>query len=72
MEGDIPKVGRIVHFVDSDARDAHRAAIITETSDPRGGLTGLCIFRPAEVIFRSDVRYDDGMAAGTWHWPERA
>lgn len=82
---DKPSVGRIVHYVAYGTPGGEfpagicRAAIITEVDnrpalgehDPPGTFVGLCVLNPTGQFFNRAVPYDEGKAAGTWHWPER-
>lgn len=57
-----------------------RAAVIAELCDAPDGIdpeTGtpcvsLCVLNPTGVFFSSHLPFDDTMAPGSWHWPERA
>jgi hypothetical protein len=80
-----PTTGRIVHFVNSEGK--HQAAIITdiptdqEMSDiahiankDRQPVFLVVFARPGSdaPLLYNPVPYDEGMAHGTWHWPEPA
>lgn len=69
-----PSIGRIVHYVSYGTPGGEytpecRAAVVTEvnTSD----TVGLAILNPTGMFFNRTVVHDEGMAGGTWHWPER-
>jgi hypothetical protein len=84
MAGQLPSVGRIVHYV-SEATGAPvcRAALITEVGDWPEGISE--IDRPniavpcSMTVFLPDTQFPDqgvmqselGHEGGTWHWPER-
>ena len=70
-----PTIGRIVHYVASEA-PWKRPAMITEVH-PQGaaaaiGAVSLAIFNPGGLVFRAHVPYEaSGLRVGTWYWPER-
>jgi len=80
-------VGRKVHYVSAGSADGKypsvcRSADITEVDEtgpvPESGVpyVGLAVLNPTGLHFRplaesGGVRYDEGRAPYTWHWPER-
>lgn len=74
MDQQIPSVGRIVHYVNSNNSENkdHLAAVITKVN--LGSFTvGLCIINPTEISFEQEVPMSlETKEEGTWHWPERS
>lgn len=83
---DTPTIGRIVHFVLDEGRNAgeHRPAMVVNID---GGRADLVVFvngkedfpsfvsaSPgiASVIWKQGVLRSEGGMLGMWHWPERA
>ena len=72
-----PSIGRIVHYVSygtpgGEYTSQCRAAVVTEVpADDAAQSVGLCVLNPTGQFFNQDVSYDEGLAGGTWHWPER-
>lgn len=74
-----PTIGRIVHYVAPGSADgtyppAHRAAAITQVSDPAKYGTdaaSLMVFNPTGAHWVQDCLYDESAKPFTWHWPER-
>ncbi len=70
-----PSIGRIVHCVSYGSPGGElpaqecRAAIVTEVETNE--YVGLAVYNPTGLWFNRRVRYDEGRAPGTWHWPER-
>jgi hypothetical protein len=81
-----PSVGRMVHYMARGSADGVfppvcRVAVITEVDElgtrPEHGIphVGLCVINPTGLFFhpladRGGLKYDEGKAPGTWHWPE--
>jgi hypothetical protein len=82
---DKPSVGRTVHYVAYGTPGGEfpagvcRAGVITEVGIPLGTTTtpdvhdriGIMVANPTGLFFNRGIRYDEGKAPGTWHWPER-
>lgn len=77
MDQPKPTVGRIVHYVLPEGRNAgeHRPAIVTRVwSDV---CVQLQVFTDGEndglanVEWRTSILNDEAGAPNTWHWPER-
>lgn len=79
MAGQIPSVGRMVHYVAYGTpggeypAGAHRAAIITDVHNPGEptSVLSICVFNPTGLFFDVGIYHDPtGTQPGTWHWPE--
>lgn len=78
MRGQLPSVGRAVHYVARGSADgkfpkACRAATVTEMGEV--GVVGLMVANPTGLFFHSladggCAQDEEGQAGGTWHWPE--
>jgi hypothetical protein len=69
-----PSVGRIVHYVSygtpgGEYASQCRAAVVTEVVSE--GTVGLAVLNPTGAFFNQNVKWDEGQAGGTWHWPEQ-
>lgn len=75
IDTDIPKVGRIVHYMAPGSADgtfppAHRAAIVTEIND--SPHVSLAVLNPQGIHFVTNIKFDGTRTKPfTWHWPER-
>lgn len=68
-----PQVVDGVHYVNSGhslgtAAGTCRAALVTEVKNDT--TVSLAVFTPRGTLFYESLTYDEGKAAGTWHWPE--
>ena len=82
-----PTIGRIVHYVlpaGSAHRGEHRAAMITGVhgdgvnltvfvDQPGDASSEKSVCHPDGQLLASavDVKHDEQLSTGTWHWPER-
>lgn len=84
--GQIPSIGRIVHFMipaamHGGAKRVHRPAIVSNVRNEKKGLIDLHVFvtkedypanfHPGPLMVADKVTYSEAEEDGTWHWPER-
>ena len=66
-----PRIGQTVHYrsfgsVGGKFPPRCRAAVVTET---HADAASLAVLNPTGLFFDQGIRYDEGKAPGTWHWP---
>lgn len=71
MTGQVPSIGRMVHFVYGDK---HFMAWITDpcfvTPEYPNGAQSLYAIPPFDATFHTVAEYDLNTTPATWHWPE--
>lgn len=75
MEGQVPSVGRIVHYQSygtpkGEYKPLARAAVVTEV-DEDGSTVGLCVLNPTGQFFNQHVPFSPTPEPGYWNWPPR-
>lgn len=75
MEGQVPSVGRIVHYQSygtpkGEYKPLPRAAVVTEV-DEDGSTVGLCVLNPTGQFFNQHVPFSVDPEPGHWNWPPR-
>lgn len=66
--GEIPSIGRIVHYVFNG--QCHAAMVIDDHGDG-DTITLKVMFRDGHESTLTNIPYNGDRAPYTWHWPER-
>lgn len=77
LTGQLPTIGRIVHYYaygtpgGEYAAGIPRSAIITEVNNTEKGIISLCVLNPTGMFFNLNVEYSENPKGGYWGWPPR-